>query len=354
MRSPTVRAMDPISSRIGVDDGGEHRDSGSSGKTRVFAKGQKMVFRQFTKQAFYYLQRQIARACRPLEGSRLAKGIAIFALHEVAKARGDMAVSPQRFREQVEALLQDGYRCVSLPELQVILGQKAPLSQPSFALTFDDGYRSVYREALAILEEFELPATLFLTVGFLDGRVAPPWHSTDRALLEEYRAQSDRFRPLDWTEARKLAEHPLIHVGSHSMEHFMMGLLDDAALRREFLDSRALLEDRLGVPITAFAYPYGVRHYRAYSERTEEMLRSCGYQSSFTSEINRARVGTGPYLVPRISLVDTDTGRDAQAKAAGCYDWVRVAQSTYHWVFPNPHSRDAQSRNRSFLGLINK
>jgi len=320
-----------------------------SRETRVFARGQEVVFRRFTKQAFYYLQRQIALARGPLEAGKLSNGIAVFALHEVAKARSDMAVSPQRFREQVEALLQHGYRCLSLQELRLILGQKAPLAQPCFALTFDDGYRSVYREALTILEEFELPATVFLTVGFLDGRVAPPWHSTDRALLEEYRTQSDRFRPLDWTEARKLAEHPLIRVGSHSMEHFMMDLLDEAALRREFADSRALLEDRLGVPITAFAYPYGVRHYKAYSERTEAMLRYCGYQYSFTSEINRARVGTGPYLVPRISLVDTDTGRDAQAKAAGCYDWVRVAQSTYHRVFPNPHSRNPQSRNRNCL-----
>jgi hypothetical protein len=97
------------------------------------------------------------------------------------------------------------------------------------------------------------------------------------------------------------------------------------------------LEDRLGVPVPWFSYPFGVKTYGAYSDGTESALREIGYTASCTSEIGRARVGSGPFLLPRISLVEQDAGVDACAKAAGAYDWVGVAQRSFQRLFSNPH-----------------
>jgi peptidoglycan/xylan/chitin deacetylase (PgdA/CDA1 family) len=294
--------------------------------------------RALVKHSFYGLQRQVARTrVRLSRPNRLSTNFVIFALHSVSRAHSDMAVSPARLREQLGALRGAGYRAVGFDEVLTAVATGQPFTRPSFALTFDDGYRNVFEEALPILEEFNVNATLFVTVNLIERKVAPPWHSTDPALLKEYRDHPDQFQPLDWAQLRELQRSRRVRIGSHSMNHPLLGRISESELRRELLDSKTVLEDRLGVPVTWFAYPFGVKTYGAYSDRTEAALREIGYTASCTSEIGRARIGSSPFLLPRMSLVEQDTGIDACAKAAGAYDWVGVAQRSFQTFFSNPH-----------------
>ena len=284
-------------------------------------------------------QRQAARL-RLRWGSRdehSRSRFAIFSLHTVAEATSDMAVSERSLRAQLTGLLEAGYRCLDLSDALRVLSASEPLPQPAFCLTFDDGYRSVYDPGLQILEDLNLTATLFITVNFLDGLVRPPWHSRDAALLREYAVNAAQFQPLDWSQVREMMAGKRVRVGSHTLNHYMTGHLGEDDLRTEIRQSKEILENRLGVEIPCFAYPYGIRPYGAYSARSEAILREAGYRCSCTSRISRAAVGTGAWLLPRISLVDSDTALDARAKAAGAYDWVALAQQSFHGIFPNPH-----------------
>jgi peptidoglycan/xylan/chitin deacetylase (PgdA/CDA1 family) len=295
--------------------------------------------RAIVKNAFYACQRQAARL-RLRWGSldrHSRTRFAIFSLHTIAGAASDMAVSEASLRAQLAGLLEAGYRCLDLPEALRALASSDPLPQPAFCLTFDDGYRSVYDPGLKILEDLNLTATLFITVNFLDGLVRPPWHSRDAALLREYSVYSADFQPLDWSQLREMIAGKRVRVGSHTLNHFMTGHLQKDDLRTEIRQSKEILENRLGVEVPFFAYPYGVRPYGAYSLRSEAILHQAGYQCSCTSRISRAAVGTGAWLLPRISLVGSDTALDARAKASGAYDWVALAQNSFHGFFPNPH-----------------
>jgi peptidoglycan/xylan/chitin deacetylase (PgdA/CDA1 family) len=295
--------------------------------------------RALVKRSFYGVQRRAARAGVRLSAPRQSASskLAIFVLHTVSRADSDMAVSPARLREQLKALTDTGYRCVDFSDVLTASASGTPFAHPSFALTFDDGYRSVLEEGLPILEEYKATATLFVTVNLVDKKVAPPWHSSDPALLKEYRDHAQQFQPLSWDQLHELARSKRVRIGSHTMNHHLMGRLGDDQLRGELRDSKMILEDRLGVPVNWFAYPFGVKTYGAYSDGTEAALRDLGYTASCTSEIGRARVGSGPFLLPRMSLVEHDTGVDACAKAAGGYDWVGVAQRSFQRFFSNPH-----------------
>jgi peptidoglycan/xylan/chitin deacetylase (PgdA/CDA1 family) len=295
-----------------------------------------MSLRQAVKNQFYSLQRRIARRRAGPAQDRSADRVVVFAMHSIIRARSDMAVSPGRFREHLQSLLEAGYRPLAMDDVLEVLSGCKP-SRPAFAVTFDDGYESVITQALPILESLSIPATVFLTTGFLDGKLSPPWRSANPALLSEYRGQAEQFRPLSWEQARMLARHPLIRLGSHSVSHPLLGTLPEDSAREELVRSRAVLAERLGVTVNLFAYPFGVRRYGAYSEATEKLVSESGYRCSLTSEISRARVGQGPWSIPRMSLTEADSGADAVAKAAGGYDWVRSAQSLYQFVFPNPH-----------------
>src|SRR4051812_1292614 len=202
--------------------------------------------RALVKHSFYRLQRQVGRTrvrlSRPDRSS--SADFVIFALHSVSRANSDMAVSPARLRAQLATLAAAGYRCVDFESVLTAVRTAVPFAHPSFALTFDDGYRNVFEEALPILEEFDATATLFVTVNLIERKVAPPWHSTDPALLKEYRDHPEQFQPLDWPQLRELQRSRRVRIGSHSMNHPLMGRISDSELGRELRDSKTVLEDR--------------------------------------------------------------------------------------------------------------
>jgi peptidoglycan/xylan/chitin deacetylase (PgdA/CDA1 family) len=99
----------------------------------------------------------------------------ILSYHRVAALVCDpwsLAVRPDHFAEQIEALVQER-RVVPLSWLAKELGQgRAP--KRTAAVTFDDGYADVLSEGYPILEQFNCPATVFLTTGSI-GRAEPFW-----------------------------------------------------------------------------------------------------------------------------------------------------------------------------------
>jgi peptidoglycan/xylan/chitin deacetylase (PgdA/CDA1 family) len=294
-----------------------------------------MNVRQLVKSSFYSLQRRAGRlrAGRAPDGS--ADRAVVFVLHAISEARSDMAISPARFREQMEALLEAGYRALSVDDL-IEATAAGRLSYPGFVVTFDDGYENVLTEAMPILTDLGIPATVFLATDFIDGKIAPPWRSSDAALIDEYRRQAALFRPMSWDQARELAHHPLFRIGNHTRSHPLLGTLPAEEIRREIADSHSRIAGQTGVAPTLFAYPFGVRRYGAYSDITETVLQEAGYRCSFTSEISRARTAGSSWAMPRMSLTTADTGADAVAKAAGAYDWVGWAQSAYQNLFASP------------------
>jgi peptidoglycan/xylan/chitin deacetylase (PgdA/CDA1 family) len=296
--------------------------------------------RRIAKEAFYGVQRRTARAVLSAKGARARAGkrIPVFNLHSLAPAKSEMAVSPERFREQLLALRAAGWRSVEFPVLLDALSTTARLRDAPFALTFDDGYRSVREAGLPILEECDMVATVFVTVEFVEKRITPPWGSHHPALAREYAGNAQHFQPLAWSELRELVESGRVRVGSHSLSHRLMGRLPPGEVDRELRESKKVIEDRLGVEVSWFSYPFGVERYGAYSAETERALQDAGYVASVTAEIGRAQRGRGPHLIPRLPLTDADEGRDALAKAAGAYDWVGLAQRCFQRVFPNPHS----------------
>lgn len=294
------------------------------------------------KNTFHGAQRNWLRFRTQLSPPKAAASdgrLTIFVLHAISDAPTDMAVSANRFREQLAALLENGYRCLDFEEAVQVASGTRPLTQSAFALTFDDGYLNWHEQAWPILNEFGVTAALFVTGGFLDRHVAPPWGSKHPALVREYSALAAHFRPLDWPLLREMIDSGRFQIGSHSVNHRLLGRLPSKQIEEEIRGSRQLLEDRLGKPVRYFSYPYGVRKYGAYSTETEEMVRATGYVSSCTSEIGRAKPGTDAYLLPRIPLVTEDTGQDACAKAAGYYDWVGIAQRSFQSLLPNPHNQ---------------
>ncbi|MCB2173665.1 polysaccharide deacetylase family protein [bacterium] len=79
-----------------------------------------------------------------------------------------MTVSRDDFAAQM-AYVARHYRVVSLAELACRVSGELPMADRLCAVSFDDGWRDNYTQALPILKKHEIPATIFLTPHFIDG-----------------------------------------------------------------------------------------------------------------------------------------------------------------------------------------
>jgi peptidoglycan/xylan/chitin deacetylase (PgdA/CDA1 family) len=106
-----------------------------------------------------------------------------------------MAVTPRHFTEQLE-ILRKHVRPMSLPQLsQALLEGKLP--DRSVVVTFDDGYADNLYNAKPALERYEIPATVFVTTGYVGRNREFWWDQLERLLLQPSTLPETLFLHID-------------------------------------------------------------------------------------------------------------------------------------------------------------
>lgn len=205
----------------------------------------------------------------------------------------DLAVPPQRLREQLTALVTDGFALLGLTEA---LARKAASPDTRVvALTFDDGYRDFLTAGLLVLREVGASATLYVSVGHLGPSAAPM-------------ATTAAFGPLlSWAEVREVGAAG-IEIGSHSMIHRPMDVLPRPVLEAQVRDSRDRLEQEVSAPVISFAYPHGYN-----SRRVRAAVARHGYRNACEVGHRLHRMPGDVYAVPRLLISPDHTGPDTLA-----------------------------------------
>jgi len=190
--------------------------------------------------------------------------IIVLAYHRVDRRFdvGITRVKPRQFERQMAWLADSGYSTCSLSDC---LDRNRPRSSKEIVLTFDDGYQSLRRYALPVLDRLEFRATVFPVAAYV-GRQ----NRWDANLFWR------RHRHLDWGELRELVAAGW-EVGSHSLRHDYLPLLSPAELEFDLRTSREILEDNLQIPIRHLSLPFG----RGNSEVFHCAL-AAGFQSVVT------------------------------------------------------------------------
>ncbi|HET6341083.1 MAG TPA: polysaccharide deacetylase family protein [Gemmatimonadota bacterium] len=303
--------------------------------------------------------RQAARWLRSRAGERAL----VLGYHRIANPTSDpysLCVAPERFDQQLEAIRRHG-RPVRLGELRHALANDEPLAG-AVAVTFDDGYTDVLTDALPLLENHLIPATVFVIAGLLGreywwetlarildpGRALPArlrlpidavdfeWDAPDddhdrrdellfslhrrllplpeerrRAALEELSAWAGidprdpaSSRSLSPDEVARLAGGSLIEVGSHTSTHPALSELPRDRQRSEIQRSKADLEGLVGRPVLSFSYPHG-----RSSAEAAKIVRESGYECACTSRSDAVRHDSDPFDLPRFWVPDWDGDR---------------------------------------------
>jgi peptidoglycan/xylan/chitin deacetylase (PgdA/CDA1 family) len=223
-------------------------------------------------------------------------GVIVLMYHRVGPAanawEARYAISPTSFDAHMQALAREGMQAVSVDALHGWLDGGASLPRGAFVLTFDDGFRGVREHALPVLERMHWPFAVFLVsdrIGQQD-----TWTRTSNP-------DGNTYPLLDSEEVLDLQRRG-VALHSHTCSHASLPKLDDEALRRELVESRAALQRLLGRPVDYLAYPFG-----HLDERVVAAARSAGYRVAFSTQPGFNRRDVDPFRIRRIDVFGTDT-----------------------------------------------
>ncbi len=160
---------------------------------------------------------------------------------------------------QMRFLHQRGYKSMTLEELGRIVATGGWPRGRHVVITFDDGYRDVYVNALPVLERYGFTANVMLVSGQIGGRNV--WES----------AQVDKVRLLGPDDLEAMMGHG-VAFGSHGVTHKPLTFLSADEARREVEGSREALERLLGLEVRSFSFPHG-----RSSPAIRDMVRQAGY-----------------------------------------------------------------------------
>jgi hypothetical protein len=138
-----------------------------------------------------------------------------------------------------------------------------------------------------------------------------------------------RFKDRDcmiWADVRELHQAG-VEFGSHKVSHPKLVELAWPAIATELCDSKTMIEQKLGILVDSFAYPYAFpQDNRPFSARFRMELVAAGYRTSVTTAIGGARIGSDLLCLPRLPANSADDHRLFAAKIRGAYDWVGIPQ----------------------------
>lgn len=193
-------------------------------------------------------------------------------------------VSPRVFGWGIDGLRARKWQCAPLGEC-IELGRAGSDRQDTFAITFDDGYASVYEHACPMLARRGMTATIYVVVDSLGG--INEW---------DKRVGDREERMMSVEQARELAEHGF-EIGCHTLTHPRLTSLDDDQLAREVADSKRKLEDLMGREIASFSYPYG-----DFDNRVLGAAAAAGYANAVSTRLGAIIPGTGLFEIPRVNV----------------------------------------------------
>ncbi len=201
----------------------------------------------------------------------------VLCYHAIGNDSWRFGISKEDFELQMKLLLQT-YQNVSLQDIEKHIRGDKTIFKPSFAITFDDGYRDI-REVQDIISSLKLNPTVFILGDKLNA---------DRHELENVREfLSDR----DIVKIKKLGWD----IQCHTMTHNYLPKSNN--LSYEIANSKKKIKKDFGILTKYIAYPKG-----GYSPEIIELVKEAGYKMALSMDDGVINTNTNIFAVPRIGV----------------------------------------------------
>jgi peptidoglycan/xylan/chitin deacetylase (PgdA/CDA1 family) len=243
----------------------------------------------------------------------------ILAFHDIVPPQQSTSIETKNLEHsisQIENVINTckkvGYKFVPLAELI-----ENESDEKRASLTFDDASIGWHLNLPKLIREYQVPVTLFLTSGFIDGTSTNWWYSLDsenkdkkpfkripklaridQAIITQPSNHVSGKTQLNWKQVKVLSELPEITIGGHGRNHRVLSKLNLSELRTEIIQDKSRIESKLDLNLEYFAFPYGGKN--DISAQSIFELKEVGYTKAFTTFLD-AKAGE-PFLVSRYSV----------------------------------------------------
>lgn len=176
---------------------------------------------------------------------------------EYVKDAGDLIrkrldIVPSQFEAQLVELRKAHYETYFVKDAPDILNGTVHYSTQSAILSFDDGYEDFYTDVFPLLKKYHMRATLYVIYDYI-GR---------NGFLNEKQIQ-------------ELIDSDLVEIGSHTLDHIYLKVAPKDYADKQIIESKNKLEERFGIKVKTFAYPYG-----AFNNDNIESVKKAGYTAA--------------------------------------------------------------------------
>src|SRR5882762_177749 len=188
-------------------------------------------------------------------------------------------ITPAAFEAQMKALKDRGITVIPMQDLLAWKRGEKSIPPRCAVVTFDDGWKSQYEVAWAIMKKYGYPFTMFIYTegvrgGALGGGEAITWEQLADMRDNGVDIEAHTATHQDLREGHMIM---LASTGGKRTKTKLTGPQYEQWMQNEVVGSKQLLEQRLGIKVNCFAVPFG-----NYNDHVKELARNTGYEAMFT------------------------------------------------------------------------
>ncbi len=177
------------------------------------------------------------------------------------------------FNAQLDYLNENNYVSLTMAEVNYFMDDSAKVDELSYAMTIDDGDKSVYEYAYPIIKQHDINATLFIIGGWM-GEVLP--YSFIEMREDGLELQSHSF---------------LMHQGGSDGKGLLLSTtfdegVNDTQMSFDYIDGGSV-----------YCYPFG-----HYNENALNILKEVNVDMAFTTKHGKISADMDKLLLPRIRV----------------------------------------------------
>lgn len=217
--------------------------------------------------------------------------------HEIVedgKGYSYQKIDQSKFEDQMKWIRDNGYISLFFSELDKELPKK------SVIVSFDDGFKSVYQNAIPIMQKYGIKGNVYLSTAYI---------GTD-----------NRF--MDWDMVIEMQKNRQLEMQAHTHTHIDIRLADEDKMREEIEISNHEIEKHLEYQPIAFCIPYG-----KYNRKSIKILKDVSNYKyilgSFYGDIN---MSVSAKILPRIGISNEDNLKTFERKMKGLLNWKGYLQ----------------------------
>jgi peptidoglycan/xylan/chitin deacetylase (PgdA/CDA1 family) len=220
-----------------------------------------------------------------------------------------LRVAPIIFEKQLQALKTKKYNTVNSFQIQDYLDGKLTLPDNPILLTFDDGFKDNYVNALPLLQKYNMTGDFAIITSVLGSGEYMSWDNLKEMKNAGMGIASHTYSHCTSAlkNSKKGYQESVVEATEKPCAKFaIQEKLTTGQIKFEFGESKKQLESNLGIKVSHLVYPFGF-----YNQQAKDIAKSLGYSFATTVEPqtdNFTDFGDNPFALERKRVNGQQTG----------------------------------------------